>query len=160
MPAEIGPRIAALTQEPDPGNAGVGKSFARNEAPTGDGVPWGTRKGGRVNCSVAIQFLPMDATTDDAMCDAVDAVIAYIDSTGVDYFVGPFETAIEGDYETCMEILKNCQLVGAKAGCRHMMCYAKINYRPDGDVMSTDRKIGKYHPGDPEFAPEAADAAA
>jgi len=26
--------------------------------------------------------------------------------------------------------------------------------------MSTDRKIGKYHPGDPEFAPKAADAAA
>ena len=52
-------------------------------------MPWGTRKGGRVNCSVAIQFLPMDATTDDATCDAVDAVIAYIDSTGVDYFVGP-----------------------------------------------------------------------
>lgn len=113
-----------------------------------------------MNCSVAIQFLPMDATTDDATCDAVDAVIAYIDSTGVDYFVGPFETAIEGDYETCMEILKNCQLVGAKAGCRHMMCYAKINFRPDGDVMSNDRKIGKYHPGDPEFAPKAADAAA
>lgn len=123
-------------------------------------MPWGTRKGGRVNCSVAIQFLPMDATTDDATCDAVDAVIAYIDSTGVDYFVGPFETAIEGDYETCMEILKNCQLVGAKAGCKHMMCYAKINYRPDGDVMSTDRKVGKYHPGDPEFAPKSADAAA
>ena len=58
----------------------------------------------------------MDATTDDATCDAVDAVIAYIDSTGIDYFVGPFETAIEGDYEKCMEILKNCQLVGAKAG--------------------------------------------
>lgn len=113
-----------------------------------------------MNCSVAIQFLPMDATTDDATCDAVDAVIAYIDSTGVDYFVGPFETAIEGDYETCMEILKNCQLVGAKAGCKHMMCYAKINYRPDGDVMSTDRKVGKYHPGDPEFAPKSADAAA
>ena len=90
-----------------------------------------------MNCSVAIQFLPMDATN----------------------FVGPFETAIEGDYETCMEILKNCQLVGAKAGCRHMMCYAKINYRPDGDVMSTDRKIGKYHPGDPEFAEKSVEAA-
>ena len=113
-----------------------------------------------MNCSIAIQFLPMDATTDDATCDAVDAVIAYIDSTGVDYFVGPFETAIEGDYETCMEILKNCQLVGAKAGCRHMMTYAKINFRPNGDVMSTEHKVGKYHPGDPEFAPKAAGAAA
>ena len=105
-----------------------------------------------MNCSFAIQFLPMDAADDDATCAAVDAVIAYIDSTGVDYFVGPFETAIEGDYDTCMEILKNCQLVGAKAGCSHMMTYAKINYRPHGDVMSTDRKVAKYHADDPEFA--------
>ena len=94
----------------------------------------------------------MDATTDEATCTAVDAVIAYIGSTGVDYFVGPFETAIEADYETCMEILKNCQLVGAKAGCKHMMTYAKINYRPEGDVMSTEHKIGKYHADDPEFS--------
>ena len=159
MPAEIGPRIAALTQEPDPGNAGVGTSFARCGGTYGRQGASSTQKGGRVNCSVAIQFLPMDATNDDATCDAVDAVIAYIDSTGIDYFVGPFETAIEGDYETCMEILKNCQLVGAKAGCKHMMCYAKINYRPDGDVMSTDRKIGKYHPGDPEFAEKSVEAA-
>ena len=105
-----------------------------------------------MNCSVAIQFLPMDATTDDEVCRVVDAVIAYIDSTGVDYFVGPFETAIEGDYDACMECLKNCQLVAAKAGCRHMMTYAKIDYRPDGDVMSTDHKIGKYHPTDTEFS--------
>ena len=91
-----------------------------------------------MNCSVAIQFLPMDATTDDETCSAVDQVIAYIDSTGLDYFVGPFETAIEGDYDA--------------AGCRHMMTYAKIDYRPDGDVMSTDHKIGKYHPTDSEFS--------
>ena len=105
-----------------------------------------------MNCSIAIQYLPMDAQDDDATCDAVDAVIAYIDSTGIDYFVGPFETAIEGDYDKCMEILKNCQLVGAQYGCKHVMTYAKINFKSEGDVMSTDHKIGKYHPGDPEFA--------
>lgn len=105
-----------------------------------------------MNCSIAIQYLPMDAADDDATCEAVDAVIDYIDSTGIDYFVGPFETAIEGDYETCMEILKNCQLVGAAHGCKHVMTYAKINFKPEGDVMSTDHKIGKYHPNDPEFA--------
>ncbi len=32
------------------------------------------------------------------------------------------------------------------------MTYAKIDYRPEGDVMSTEHKIGKYHEGDPEFA--------
>jgi uncharacterized protein YqgV (UPF0045/DUF77 family) len=66
----------------------------------------------------------------------------------VSYYVGPFETAIEGDYDTCMEVLKNCQLVAAKAGCGQMMCYAKIDYRPSGDVMTTEHKVGKYHDGD------------
>jgi uncharacterized protein YqgV (UPF0045/DUF77 family) len=106
-----------------------------------------------MNCAVAIQYLPMDAASDEETCRVVDAVIAYIDSTGLDYYVGPFETTIEGDYDACMEVLKNCQLVGARAGCGHVMTYAKIDYRPTGDVMSTEHKIGKYHTGDPEFAP-------
>ena len=106
-----------------------------------------------MDCSVAIQFLPMDSKSDEETCRVVAAVIAYIDSTGLNYFVGPFETAIEGDYDACMEVVKNCQLVGAKAGCGSMMTYVKIDYRPDGDVMSTEHKVSKYHEGDPEFAP-------
>lgn len=113
-----------------------------------------------MNCAVAIQYLPMDSTSDEETCLIVDEVIAYIDSTGVDYYVGPFETTIEGDYDLCMEILKNCQLVGAKAGCNSMMTYAKIDYRPSSDVMSTEHKIGKYHETDSEFAPSAPSAVA
>ena len=112
-----------------------------------------------MNCSVAIQYLPMDATDEDEVCRIVDAVIAYIDSTGVDYFVGPFETAIEGDYDQCMEIVKNCQLVGAKAGCGYVATYVKIDYKSEGDVMSTEHKVAKYHQGDPEFSAKAADVA-
>ena len=97
-------------------------------------------------------------TTGELVVDLAD--VPYIDSTGIDYFVGPFETAIEGDYDQCMEILKNCQLVGAKAGCKHVMTYAKINFKPEGDVMTTERKVAKYHEGDPEFAPKSAGSAA
>ncbi|MDD5799180.1 MAG: thiamine-binding protein [Coriobacteriales bacterium] len=105
-----------------------------------------------MDCSVAIQFLPMDAKDDDEVCRVVDQVIAYIASTGVNYYVGPFETAIEGDYDTCMDIVKNCQLVGAKAGCKKMATYVKIDYRPQGDVMTTEHKVGKYHTTDSAFA--------
>ena len=101
-----------------------------------------------MNCSIAIQYLPMDTVSDAQTCRVVDAVIAYIDSTGLDYFVGPFETAIEGEYDVCMEVLRQCQIVGAEAGCGHVMTYAKIDYRPGGDVMSTEHKVGKYHEGD------------
>lgn len=108
-----------------------------------------------MNCAIAIQYLPMDATSDDETCRIVDEVIACIDAFGLDYYVGPFETTIEGPYDQCMDLLRECQLVGAKAGCAHAMTYAKIDFRPDGDVMSTEHKISKYHEGDPEFAPKA-----
>ena len=113
-----------------------------------------------MECAVAIQVLPMDSTSDEETCRIVDEVIARIDESGLDYYVGPFETTIEGDYETCMEVLRDCQLVAAKAGCEHVMTYAKINFRATGDVMSTERKIAKYHEGDPEFAPRAQGSAA
>ncbi|MES5160913.1 thiamine-binding protein [Fannyhessea vaginae] len=97
-----------------------------------------------MECSVAIQFLPMDAKDDKTICKQVDAVIAYIASTGVNYFVAPFETTIEGSYEQCLEIVKNCPLVGAKAGCHSMMTYVKINYHPQGKVLSTAQKLSPY----------------
>lgn len=113
-----------------------------------------------MECAVAIQYLPMDAATDEETCRVVDEVIAYIDSTGLDYYVGPFETTVEGDFEQCMDVLKSCQLIGARAGCSHAMTYAKIDYRPEGDVMSTDRKIAKYHTSDAEFSSGSAETAA
>lgn len=113
-----------------------------------------------MNCAIAIQYLPMDAASDEETCRVVDEVIAYIDSTGVDYYVGPFETTIEGDYNLCMDVLKNCQLVGARAGCGHAMVYAKIDFRPSGDVLSTEDKIGKYHTTDSEFAPRTEESVA
>ena len=47
-----------------------------------------------MNASVAIQSLP-DAANDEELIRIVDEVIAYIKSTGLNYYVGPFETTIE-----------------------------------------------------------------
>lgn len=101
-----------------------------------------------MECSVAIQVLPMDAGSDEETIRVVDAVIAEIEKYDVYPYVGPFETAIEGDYDTCMEVLKRCQLVAAEAGCGQVMTFAKINYKPSGDVLSTERKVSKYHEGE------------
>lgn len=46
--------------------------------------------------SIAVQVLP-DVTETEKVLAIVDKVIAYIDSTGYHYVVGPFETTIEGD---------------------------------------------------------------
>lgn len=97
-----------------------------------------------MNTSVAIQVLP-GAQDEEEIIRIVDEVIDYIKSTGYNYYVGPFETTIEGDYDGLMEIVRNCQIVAAKAGCESMSTYVKIAYKPDGDVLTIDRKVTKHH---------------
>jgi hypothetical protein len=52
---------------------------------------------------------------------------------------------IRGDYDQLMEIVKNCQLVAAKAGCPAMHTYVKISYKPEGEVLTIDKKVTKHH---------------
>ncbi len=97
-----------------------------------------------MQASVAIQVLPT-VTDDREVVRIVDEVIDYIKSTGLHYYVGPCETAIEGDYDTLMEIVKNCQIVAAKAGCTAMNTYVKITFKTEGDVLTIDEKVTKHH---------------
>ncbi|MDD6311785.1 MAG: thiamine-binding protein [Firmicutes bacterium] len=97
-----------------------------------------------MNTSIAIQILP-NVLEEDELIRIVDEVIDYIKSTGYNYYVGPFETTVEGDYDGLMEIVKNCQIVAAKAGCESMSTYVKIAYKPEGDVLTIDKKVTKHH---------------
>lgn len=98
-----------------------------------------------MKASVAIQVLP-DVHNNDELIRIVDEVIAYIASTGLNYYVGPFETTIEGeDYNELMEIVKNCQLVALKNGCNKVSTYIKVVCKSEGDILSIDDKIGKYN---------------
>ncbi|MBE5965136.1 MAG: thiamine-binding protein [Lachnospiraceae bacterium] len=97
-----------------------------------------------MEASVAIQVLP-GVLGEDEVIRVVDEVIDYIKSTGLNYYVGPCETAIEGDYDTLMEVVKNCQLVAIKAGCKSVSAYVKISYKPEGEVLSIEKKVSKHH---------------
>lgn len=98
-----------------------------------------------MNASVAIQVLPSADTTED-LVRIVDEVIAYIASTGLNYYVGPFETTIEGDdYDQLMDIVKECQHVAVNAGCASVSAYVKISYKPEGGVLTIDEKVTKHH---------------
>ncbi len=99
-----------------------------------------------MEASVAIQVLPK-ADSDEEVIRIVDAVIAYIQSTGLNYYVGPCETSIEGDYDTLMQIVKQCQIEAVKAGAKSVSAYVKVNYRPQGEVLTIARKVSKYHDG-------------
>ena len=97
-----------------------------------------------MNASVAIQTLPK-AANEEELIRIVDEVIAYIKSTGLNYYVGPCETSIEGDYDTLMEILKECQHVAVRAGAESVSAYIKVTYRPKGEVLSIEKKVAKHH---------------
>jgi len=97
-----------------------------------------------MNASVAIQVLPK-VSSDEETIRIVDEVLDYIKSTGLNYYVGPCETSIEGDYDELMEIIKECQKVAVRAGSKSVSAYVKINYRPEGEVLSIEKKVTKHH---------------
>ena len=82
--------------------------------------------------SVALQILP-ETLDDEQTIKVVDEVIAYMKSTGLECYVAPFETAIEGsDIDQLMDIM------GVAA-------FIKVVYRPDGDVLTIEKKVTKHH---------------
>ncbi|WP_177916875.1 MTH1187 family thiamine-binding protein [uncultured Eubacterium sp.] len=98
-----------------------------------------------MKASVAIQVLPQ-VNDEDELIRIVDEVIDYIKSTGLNYYVGPFETAIEGEsYDELMEIVANCQKVAVNAGCASVSAYVRIVYNPEGEVLTIDKKVTKHH---------------
>ena len=95
-----------------------------------------------MKASVAIQVLP-ETDSKEKLIYIVDRVIEYIASTGLNYYVGPFETAIESDsYDELMEIVKNCQKVALGAGCTGVCAYVKICCNENG-VLTIDEKTSK-----------------
>ena len=98
-----------------------------------------------MQASVAIQVLP-DVQSEDELIRIVDEVIAYIKSTGLNCYVGPFETTIEGDsYDHFMEIVRECQHVAIRAGAPSVSAYVKVVYKPEGGVLTIDKKVTKHH---------------
>ena len=100
-----------------------------------------------MKASVAIQVLPA-MENDEELVRVVDEVIDYIKSTGLNYYVGPFETAIEGeDYDQLMDIVKECQHVAIRAGAPKVSAYIKVVYEPEGEILTIDKKVTKHHQG-------------
>lgn len=95
-----------------------------------------------MNASIAIQVLPKVATNEETI-RIVDEVIDYIKSFDVKFEVGPFETTVEGDYDTLMEIVKGCPKICTNEGAPSVMTYVKINFAPSG-VLTIDEKCEKY----------------
>ena len=100
-----------------------------------------------MKASVAIQVLPA-MENDDELVRVVDEVIDYIRAQGLNYYVGPFETTIEGEsYDQLMDIVKECKHVAIRAGAPKVSAYVKVVYEPEGEILTIEKKVTKHHQG-------------
>ena len=90
--------------------------------------------------SIAIQVLPKTSTGEEVIC-IMDKVIAYLKGTGLNIFVGPFETTVEGSFDQLWEIAKECQLICIREGASAVSAYIKVAYNPSEGVWTIDKKL-------------------
>lgn len=91
--------------------------------------------------NLALQILPNSGKSHPY--DLVDKAIEAIRKSGVKYKVCPFETVMEGDYETLMKVAREAQEACFDAGADSMMVYIKIQRSREADVSIED-KMKKY----------------
>jgi uncharacterized protein YqgV (UPF0045/DUF77 family) len=98
-----------------------------------------------MQASIAIQSLPK-TETEDELIRIVDEVIAYLKSSGLNVYVGPYETVVEGDdYDQLMDLVKEAQHVAIRAGAPKVSAYIKVEYEPDGEILTIEKKVTKHH---------------
>ena len=90
--------------------------------------------------TLGLQVLPY--VPEEKLYPVVDQVIAYIDSCGIKYEVGPMETTMEGELEELLEMVKRAQEICIEAGASRVVSIVKIDYKKTG--VSIDEKVGKY----------------
>jgi uncharacterized protein YqgV (UPF0045/DUF77 family) len=142
------------TLEPDPGNAGGGKSERAINPPEFPGRIFFSslflakeifmEQTKQPEASLAIQVLPKTAGGDEVI-RIVDAVISYLKSTGLPVFVGPFETTLEGDFDRLWEIAGECQRICLREGAQGVSAYIKTAYNPNARGWSIEKKVAKHH---------------
>ena len=94
--------------------------------------------------SLAIQVLPQTKDSGEII-RIVDAVIAYIKGTGLNTFVGPFETTVEGNFEKLCEIAREAQKICIREGAGTVSTYMKWVYAPESGIWSIEEKTAKHH---------------
>jgi uncharacterized protein YqgV (UPF0045/DUF77 family) len=95
-----------------------------------------------VKSALAIQCLPLSAADKQEAYRLVDGAIHVIESSGLPFTVGPFETVVEGDAEALFELAKKAHMALIHDGSPRVATYMKVFSGPD--LGSTEEKVGKY----------------
>ncbi len=91
--------------------------------------------------NASIQLLPV--VEDRHPYEWVDEAIAIIESSGIDYKVGPFATVLEGTYEEVMRVVNQVNEHLYARGCREWITNLQIQIRSHGDITA-DEKTARF----------------
>jgi uncharacterized protein (TIGR00106 family) len=91
--------------------------------------------------NVALQLLPSSKSKHPY--DIVDKAIEVIRLSGIKYRVCPFETVMEGDYDTIMDIIKKVHTICLEFGADSSISFIKIQIDKNKDITIED-KTKKY----------------
>ncbi|MBS0000391.1 MAG: MTH1187 family thiamine-binding protein [Cyclobacteriaceae bacterium] len=91
--------------------------------------------------NLALQVLPRSASVDTYQL--VDKAIEVIQKSGLKYRICPFETVIEGDYESVMKVVDQAQQACFDSGADELLVNIKIQRRNNADV-TIEEKTAKY----------------
>ncbi|WP_321330043.1 thiamine-binding protein [uncultured Ilyobacter sp.] len=90
-----------------------------------------------------IQILPsLEGGTEKDKYRVIDAVIEYIQKTGLKYEVGALGTVVEGEFEELLEILKKSQEICFTEGADRVCTMAKFDHKKEG--ITIDEKVAKF----------------
>lgn len=97
---------------------------------------------GQQQINLAIQVLPSGLPQPEAY-RIVDVAISTIQASGLTYVVCPFETVIEGDYDTIMQLVATIQEACYEAGAKELLINMKLQ-RSFTEKVTIAAKTGKY----------------
>ena len=91
--------------------------------------------------NAAIQVIPCTEVTEAYAI--VDKAIALIQSSGLKYQVGPFETTVEGEYEQVQNLLKQVGDFCYTQKHLQFLVYSKLHLSGGTDILE-ESKTGKF----------------
>lgn len=91
--------------------------------------------------SASIQIIPI--VTDRHPYQWVDEAISVIQSSGVQYEIGPFATVLEGNYDAVMKVVHDVNEYLFLENCSEWITNLQVQIRSGGNITSKE-KIEKF----------------
>ncbi|MEO5340128.1 MAG: MTH1187 family thiamine-binding protein [Magnetococcus sp. MYC-9] len=98
--------------------------------------------------SLLLEFSMTPLDKGESVSGYVARSLDIIDKSGLPYKLGPMGTCLEGEWDACMAVVKEC-LTAMQADCRRVTFSIKADYRADqtdrltGKMASVTQKVGR-----------------